>query len=837
MTTSEIYGSIGAAKAFSSNVKNSLGLQIYDNENEIERNQSLIDSGSGNKNLKRRNRVLKTKNGMLKAEQKVAETTNQLLVSLASFLDVTEQEIIKFIANVIVNVLPALELSVKGMILTNLKKMISCSIDPRIPDEWRDEGMIFNEAMIDPRQILKASPYSRLGKYLYFGVYDNDIDSENNTVKEDKKNQVSLGRAEDMNAFLWYARNCAKFVSPNIINDCSNVFDDVDSGTTLYNTHVFKGKDEYRYIESSLFKQTSNSATMFICEKREMNEDGTFYTIIPVTDRWTGITWYKDRVSLHGKEKHKDINYDKSKPLFNIEYLKGYDENWLYPDGNFRFRILPKPFSTAGGFIASLSQNISEMSEVIGNDMVNEIIDDGIVKEMPKFKFQGIQSPLPYYARFNSNGLYDKKGRYSIDNKKYSILPGRRVEINESESEENPIIKKYIEYEIFYDNVRKGILLFDIKNKTFSLVDINENNEYVELTNVEKMELLTECYTGWSIYEFNYDYVVSMKLFDEKSIACGIVDSLMNIDIPFSSSNDDYENSRRNIEQIRIDSYVDKLIEKMINEETGEFTDCFYSFSNEDYESMEKDVAKKIANNSFVTDSGENIVKQVYSIIDAYDADASLNKKTETITMAITKASEACGFDNNIQGNIPLENINTPYPITDENQSAESFIDKMVKFLITAIVNSILTPKVLLLLQVNQRMMGRYALPSNLAEFQDRYNNPVDEILNNLSSLLNGIIKEVIDTIHKELLRLILERLSEVTASYISKLGIEYAMKWVNIIKQLFACIPSGGGGMSLDGYNYLNGYRNTISSILDDVDYADIDQSIDEIIPNTNPC
>ena len=168
--------------------------------------------------------------------------------------------------------------------------------------------------------------------------------------------------------------------------------------------------------------------------------------------------------------------------------------------------------------------------------------------------------------------------------------------------------------------------------------------------------------------------------------------------------------------------------------------------------------------------------------------------------------------------------------MTQENQSVDGFIKKMVKFLTSSVVNSILTPKVLLLLQVNRMMMGTYDI--------NKYKEiTVEAILNDLRSLLSDLIREIVDFIQKEILRMILERLSVIIASYMKKLGIEYAMKWVNLIKMIISCIPFPSGGNNIYNNSDMNDLRGSISSIIDNVDYADIDKSIDEIMPKTNPC
>lgn len=832
MTVAEVYGRIGAAKAFSSNVSNAL---LKDNENEItkltEEESKTTDPKKKQKIQKKIKKRIKRQNKMVKKKE---EGSTSFLVKLANYLDISLEVIIKFVAKYIVYSLPALEVGVKMLLLSNIKKMVSCAIDPRIPEEWRTQGIILNESLIDPRQILNASPFTRCGRYLYFGVYEkNDLDAFD---KEDDGhvNLYQLTRAKDMNAFLWFTKSHGKFASPNIVNDINEYFNNASS-LTLYETDTFEGKVDKQFVAGSLFKHSGDTSTLFLCTDRTDDSiNKTFYTIIPVSDVWTGVTWYKDTNNLLGKKADSEtIDYSKSKPLFNIEYFE--DNTTEYPGGNFRFRIMPKPFSTAGGFLVDLQDKLTSMQEYIGTNDIYEVFGNEIMDTVGdyNFKFEGIQSPIPYEAKFNCYGQYDKKGIYSINQNKYRIL-----------QEPNDKTINYLYFQLIKGGSIVAYLRFDKRIKTFDLVGIDRETV---LDGINAMEYLTECYNGKTVYEFNYDYVMSMKLFDEQSIAINLVNSLMNVSsipsIPFPKIPQipnihfvnyvEEENSiKRNIEQIKIDLFVDNLVRKMIETEEYEFTDCFYNFSNEDYESMENDVAKRIINNNLVIDNSDSPVKQVYDIISAYDADASLNSRTETINLAILKATEACGYDTNVG------NASSNLPITDDfPKEGGDFIQKIIQFLISSIVNALLTPKVIMLIQVNRMMMGMDILPKDKRELVNNYKFGVEDLLNGLSGLLKGVIREIINNIQTQILKLILERLNEIVAQFMKRLGIEFAMKWVNIIKQIFGCLSFGGRGGSSSQFEYGEDYMNAIGYALANVDYADIDPYNDEIIPQTNPC
>ena len=59
------------------------------------------------------------------------------LLYLLGEIGVTQEDLINFLSNFLVGVLPALEVSVKAIMLTNLKSMVTCTADPRIQDKYR----------------------------------------------------------------------------------------------------------------------------------------------------------------------------------------------------------------------------------------------------------------------------------------------------------------------------------------------------------------------------------------------------------------------------------------------------------------------------------------------------------------------------------------------------------------------------------------------------------------------------------------------------------------------------------------------------------------------------
>lgn len=109
---------------------------------------------------------------------------------------------IQVISDIIVLELPAIEIAVKAVLITNFKNLISCTLNPLISDEVLRNGFTFNLEEVDILGILNYSPLApkigslnlNPGKYFYFGCDKLEYPSE-------------LKRAGDFNAFLWYVKN------------------------------------------------------------------------------------------------------------------------------------------------------------------------------------------------------------------------------------------------------------------------------------------------------------------------------------------------------------------------------------------------------------------------------------------------------------------------------------------------------------------------------------------------------------------------------------------------------------------------------------------------------
>ena len=105
--------------------------------------------------------------------------------------------LIRILSNFIVYELEAVEVAVKGILLSNVKNLISCSLNPFIPDDLLREGIVFDLRQLDITDLLQTCPLDpKVGQYFYFGC--DEMEKPDDTRK-----------SEDFNALLWYMKNRA----------------------------------------------------------------------------------------------------------------------------------------------------------------------------------------------------------------------------------------------------------------------------------------------------------------------------------------------------------------------------------------------------------------------------------------------------------------------------------------------------------------------------------------------------------------------------------------------------------------------------------------------------
>lgn len=793
-----IFGQIGAAKIFCGKLSDNLNMKKVGRDKQISELEEQIAHADDDRQItklrKKQDRLTKLRNKTAMAEQR-AENAVDYLSRLAETVDIGRDKIIEFIADTITVAMPAMELAVKTALLANIKKLTACALDVRIPEVLRKEGMLLNETEIDPRMILFMPPMSKYGHFQYFGCDREGMSS------------YELAKAEDMNAFIWFVKNCAMFVNPIIINNGTNSMSTYfKNASGILKEGVYTKADDHPGLTvGTVLKDTSASNTLYLIDSVLHENDTTTYSIKPISNSTTSVNWY-------GKAKIQNAENRRKQPLFSLTYSNVYNSSAKLPLHNFKFKILQEPFK------------------------VNTVLASG--------DLTGI---LPQKVLFDEDGTYNRRGKFTIREDLFTI-----TNVTSQMAGDSPQ-NRYVSYHLIpkvdiggdvYLIYEKSSGLFkfgrttDTDNHLWTFIENEREIRVRELDGQNSQEdailatkILTECYKGDTVYEFNHDYIMSFKLFDEKVIAANVINALLSIDLPISLESlmksvlNKKQQTASSYNQLYINTMTDRMIQKILDSETDEYSSCFYTFSNQEYIDMEEQTALKVINGQLVKQETVSALTSAFNILDAYDTEASLNEKKETITRSIVKALETT--EQNGDNYLATSDVNSSNGV-NRSDSTSSFIKKAMRALIKELTYAILSPKVLMLIAVNQRLMQN-ELASN-----ENYKFSIEDVLKGVQGIIKSIVGEIIDSIEKELLRVILARITEIMNGYTLALAKEYASKWKAFIKSLLSCFK---GSSSRRRQGYGDNTDDTIDEILTQIDTADLDELADQIIPDTNPC
>lgn len=635
------------------------------------------------------------------------------LMWLLKKLGVSYEEIRLWLTNFLIYVIPTLEISVKTILLTNLKSMASCSIDPRIPEKYRkrhkipedyntsqEYGIDINVESIDFLDKLSIDPLSDIGKEMYFG-----LDGIEDVYK--------FARADDFDAFLWFVIHKGQFPKSAVIKNMSDFTTDIHvkpisvSGDSLLDTVTLKydpTNGSSSILVGNTFTYSGSSHVISMCIDRKYNEKNEIVenTLVPVSDDWSSVNWYARKADQLGK---------------NIGFGWGVNQN----TSDTKYKGKTRDFSDENAIC-----NIQFIDQASSDSPITGLVNN-------KFRFTILPRPLIIGLKkmlFNSKGIYDPNGKFTIDNEEQIKSDGT----------------------------------VDPKN-------------------------LHECYKGLTVYEFNYDYIMSLKLFDAKVIATALLDSLQNLNVGVNITTAMPQGNER----------IKEVIKNIVNaDEEQEINDCFYSFDNAKYEALLNETEKLRA-----AKGKPSVTNDLNHILDEYNENATYEEQISVINRAFDKASA-----------VITEGVND----VDANGIKVNFVYDLIEQLTMAIMSSILSPKVLMLLEVNQQMMG-----GTWEKFTS------EDIIKSMQSIIVSIVKDIRDLIIIELLKLVEKNLMPIINLITNILVREKIENYVDVIRDLMQNCP----------YIWFSFGNNDQDTQLDTVDYADIFERLknENEQPITNNC
>lgn len=241
-----------------------------------------------------------------------------------------------------------------------------------------------------------------------------------------------------------------------------------------------------------------------------------------------------------------------------------------------------------------------------------------------------------------------------------------------------------------------------------------------------------------TIFEFNYDYIFGLKLFDSKTLVANIINSLLHISstiqIPTSFS----------YEREVIKGEIKLMIQNIINTDEDEVNSlCATSFSNDEYNRMLNNANSYINTHNLKTPNFEDalkILEDIKKLEYSSNIEQDIAKLLNTVSEA-TKPTEEVNY-----------NITFPFDL--------SFIYAIIEELMVEIVMQIMSPKVMMLYYINACVMNGAALDiESWTKFGMMFKNP-DEFMKKFSNLIINMIRQILDILIKQLLEFLIEKIT-----------------------------------------------------------------------------
>ena len=326
-----------------------------------------------------------------------------------------------------------------------------------------------------------------------------------------------------------------------------------------------------------------------------------------------------------------------------------------------------------------------------------------------------------------------------------------------------------------------------IEKKQYVICDYQEKNGgqikvYLNADRYYRTRKVGNILMNRTIFEFNYDYIYSLKLFDTKTLLANISNSLLGL---ASSASVSFAYTSKMVQE-----QIKQIVDKVITSDDIDVSDCYFSFSNDDFNNMLNQTNESY-NGRYTGYQGtyDPSYDNVFDTINNVNSESTRNVDQKTlIGNVIGQVMETSAIKNDIENEFKF------------NYSID-FIKKFLSQTITEMVLQILSPKVNLLYAVNRAMIG------DASDIQSMSN-----LMKDLINVIVSITKQIKDILVKALYDWMIEELKPLLELFIAKLALETIKAYKDLISDLILnCIPN---------FSPLG----TMSSVtIDNVNYADI--------------
>lgn len=600
----------------------------------------------------------------------------------------------------------------------------------------------------------------------------------------------------------------------------------------------------------------TNSSVMSLCIKEEKIGGKTLSTIVPTTRDYISANWYVNRnnyftrnltelVDKYGGEKLRD--YGKEFALCNVRYSGILNKGDYSPRGTFQVQIMPKPFihlaqnvlydsinyydrglktKKQSGFAgASIPIPIKLLFTSDGKSSKGmekgkytvRVREDSIVPEFKEetncFYYDIVLGndesiKCPYRIKVDRTlkyefvieeeiqttvdvvvGVEKKSGEVEYRNGVTEGSDGKihfdkSLDIGFSETQYDDVKIDYNYYvptdgDDFFsesdvtETVYKKFLK-DIPMSQWNETQLNEFKHYIPF-------ILHECYPGLTVYEFNYDFIMGMRLYDSKVIVSRLLDICTNMSAGLKVN-----------KYMEYDMRISEIVDNIITSYDSAVSDCFYSFSNEQYDAMLRESEKK--RSQLYTFNGSSMsytrvdLSSVYSQLNELGG-GDLSGDSAIITRAINDASVKVS-----DGSDPIDRYNIE----------SNFVHQLIKAMTSVLTSAILTPKVLFILNLNKQIAEGKGSMSGGCE-------NVECFIRNIGNIITDVVKKIVNYLLFQMETFVIDKMMKLNLKLGEKIVAEQLEWYALLMKDLIAnCV-------------FLPSKVKNLETTLDAVNYADI--------------
>lgn len=287
-----------------------------------------------------------------------------------------------------------------------------------------------------------------------------------------------------------------------------------------------------------------------------------------------------------------------------------------------------------------------------------------------------------------------------------------------------------------------------------------------------------------TIFEFNHDFLTSIKLFEPKVVIAEMVEYLL-------GSGSFSVNLGVSFDDLVINEKVEQIINKVISSSDTEVDDCFFSFSNEEYNELIERAERKRHNmintgDGFIETDPLNVLNKLTGVTD----NGNIEENKTIVSDIINDITVTPAKDPQIEQNF----------IFNYDWQTE-----IMRMLVYPLIRPIFSPKILFLLQLNKKVMGSIE-DYDFKNMDEKFN----ELLTGLWNIIKDIIVKIKDVLVDWFLGFIMDKLQPLLELFASRLLSETLKNYKSLLMQL----------LSIINYDWDN---NGIIGNIDNVNYADI--------------